>query len=501
MRNALHALATLAGIALLIGTAVPAGAQDEMPGDGAETAPAEGAPEAAPSEPDPTEPDPTEPAPTEPDPTEPDPSEAVPVEPAPVEPEAPAPEPAPVAAPTAAPETTTEPAPEAAEASSSLSAPDAESAEPVTDDVAEGADEAGQEHAEDAGASEETEGASEEAAPAHHGPALSFANSFFTYTNAVTLHTFAPGAQLSYNPTWYMSFGLTPRFYLTDTTFLWLNQGLFLELTDGDGTTYNHEPVLTDTTLDLRQNIMWEGFVFQAQARVVFPLSKPSQAARRILQTGLGVSVARPFPELASFTVSASFGYRRWWATSNVAQIMPGAEPEYSTPDRGPACEAAVQSFCTQAGGSTTARDTIVTGVALSVMPFAGFTVQLSAFYLGVYGHEIVGTTVEGKVLIDDSPTHWRHATYLALQVGYDVLPYLNLALGIQNSGTAAPLYNPDTSVRSPFNPDTQVYLSATLGLDGVYGEIAGSNEDELTPEERQRRRQGLARRGGAAAF
>lgn len=472
MRNALHVLAVLGGIALLNGTAIPAGAQDEVPEEGAEAAPSDGL----------------------------DAADSIPAGEADAEPTAPE-EPPFESGETASPETTldeeaAEPiAPEASEAEA-LSPPavaeaaEASAAEPIEEDAAEPTEE-------------------EEEAPARRGPALSFANSFFSYTNAVTLHTLDPSAQLTYNPTWQMSFGLTPRFYLTDTTFLWLNQGLFIELTDSDNDTYNHEPILSDTTLDLRQNIPWEGFVFQGAARVVFPLSKGSQAARRVLQTGLALTATRPFPELASFTVSASFGYRRWWAMSNVAQIQDGARPGYTTSDNLLLCEPVdggrVSPICSQAGSSTTARDLIVTGLALSVMPFAGFTVQFSAFYLGMYGDEIATAEVNvngGTVTLeDDSLTHWRHFTSFVLAVGYDVLPYLNISLGLQNSSVAAPLYNPDGSVRSPFNADSQLYLTVTLGLDGLYNEIAGSDEEGLTPEERQRRRQGLAQSGGAISF
>lgn len=441
MRNALHALALFAGIAVLMGTAVPAGAQEEPPEGSADAAP-EG----------------TTPAQAEPN---------------------------------------DEPAPAETDDFDSEATDAAAPADEVADDFVTEESVAG---------GLATAGTDEEEQPARRGPALTFANSFFTYTNGLSLHTLAPGAQLTYNPTWVMSFGLTPRFYLTDTTFLWLNQGLGLELTDADHTTYNHEPLLSDTTLDLRQNIMWEGFVIQAQARLVFPLSKASQAARRILQTGAGLTISRPFPELANLTVSVNAGYRRWWATSNVARIVPGDEPDYRDGLGAPECEAGAQPYCFQAGGTTTARDIIVTGLSFIVMPISGFTVQLSAFYMGMYGHEVADATVDinggTQTITDDSPTHWRHYTSFAFALGYDVLPYLNLALGIQNAPSAAPLYNPDGSVRSPFNPDTQVYLSVTLGLDAMYNEIVGGDEEDgLTPEQRQRRRQGLAQSGVMTAF
>ncbi len=337
-----------------------------------------------------------------------------------------------------------------------------------------------------------------EAAP--RGPALTFANSFFSWTNALTVHSFAPAAQLSYDPTYVMAFNLTPRFYLTDSTFLWLNQGLSAELTDSNDGTYNREPLLDDTLLDIRQIVSWEGFVFQLQGRLGFPLSKASQAARRILQTGLGVTITRPFPELASFTVSATMGYRRWWATTNVPQT--GA----AYPGNCVQIEPGQPPLCTQAGGQSTIRDILIGGLSLSVMPLAGLTVSMSGFYMAAYGHELATASVPinggTETVPDESLTHWRPYTYFSLAVAYDVLPWLNLQLGIQNAGVVAPLYNPNGSVRSPFNTDTQIFLSTTLSLDGVYEQIVGTHEEEeLTPEERQRRRQGLAQRSGTTAF
>jgi len=350
-------------------------------------------------------------------------------------------------------------------------------------------------------AEETADAADAEAAPARpSGPEFTFANSFFTWTNAVTAHTLAPGAQLTYDPTYIQTFSLTPRFYLTDTTFLWANQVMSLELTDSNFATYNREPLLADTLLDLRQLIAWEGFVFQLQGRVAFPTSKASQAAGRIMQTGLGLTIARPIPEAAGLTIAGTFGYRRWWATRNVAnaqETYPGncVQP---TPGEAP--------VCTQAGGLTTARDLLIGGLTLNISPFTGFNVSFSGFMLGAYGHEVgdanVGINGGQVTYTDDSPSHWRAFTYFALAVAYDVTPWLNLQLGVQNSGVVAPLFNEDASVRSPLSPDTQIFLSTTIGLDSLFGEIVGGGEDDgLTPEERQRRRQGLASTGGRSAF
>jgi hypothetical protein len=337
-------------------------------------------------------------------------------------------------------------------------------------------------------------------APAPRGPALTFANSFFSLTNGVTVNTFSPGAQLSYDPTWQISASLTPRFYLTDTTFLWLNQGLYYEATDSNDGTYNREPMLSDTLLDLRQVVTWEGFVFQPQVRLGFPLSKASQAASRILQAGAGVTVARPIPELASFTPALTLGYRRWFQTKNVPTTSEPWAGNCTQPDP------LQPPVCTQASGVTNGRDILLAGLTLTIMPLAGLTVSGSGFYMATYGEELAPASIPingGTTTLDDqSLTHWRAFTYFSLAVAYDVLPWLNLQLGIQNAANVAPLYNPDGSVRSPFTADTQIFLSTTVGLDGVYEELfRGAEDDGLTPEERQRRRQGLASRPRATTF
>jgi hypothetical protein len=108
----------------------------------------------------------------------------------------------------------------------------------------------------------------------------------------------------------------------------------------------------------------------------------------------------------------------------------------------------------------------------------------------------VLTTTCDSTLLVEQSAEQWRWRwfTYYTLAVAYDVQPWLNLQLGVANAAFLAPFFNDDGSVRSPFNPDTQVYLSTTITLDGLYETLtAGAEEDGLTPEERQRRRQGLA--------
>jgi hypothetical protein len=289
-----------------------------------------------------------------------------------------------------------------------------------------------------------------------------FRGSTVTWTNAMSLYTFFPDATLSYNPTYEMALTFAPRFYLLEKTYLVAQQIVSLELTDSDYTSYNHEPVLSDFVLELRQGLALGGFDFTGSVRLAAPVAKSSQAAGRILQTGLGLRVGREFPEALDFSATGSFSYRRWWATRNV----PGTVEEY--PGNCFRAQVGDPPLCDQASGQTTARDTLSMGLALGFSPIENLSVELEGALTFVRGHSLAEYQLPDGTVLGDSQTHWRNYTYLALTVGYDVLEWLNLSLGIANAGDYGDLHNPDGSIRGPINPDTQVWLDTTIDVDAL---------------------------------
>jgi hypothetical protein len=380
---------------------------------------------------------------------------------------------------------------EASEPAGELSAPSSEAEEA----------EVSAEEAEEVEESEEA--AEEEEAPA--APAqLPFRSTFFDWFHYATFNTFVRDGQLAYNPYYAQGFSLAPRWYIQDTTFLWANVQLSLEITDFDGGgVYNREPQLSDTLVEIRQVIPWEGFVFLGALRVGLPTSKASQAAQRFFQAGVGVTAVRPIPE-AYLTIAGSFSYRHWFAGSNVVQTgepipqfcpgadyvrpVPGAEPEPGG------------VLCDQAGGVSTIRDTLNAGLTLT---FAYESLSITAQYISInaYGHDLADAFIEVETrpeplqIADGSPSHWRNFSYFTLAVSYQIVPWLAVTAGVQNHVLFAPIFSQDGSVRNPiFTPDTTAYLDFTVQLDSLYTEFAGS-EEELSPEEQQRRRQGLSAR------
>lgn len=320
---------------------------------------------------------------------------------------------------------------------------------------------------------------------------LAWRNSFFNYSLAATFNTFCRGCQQSYNPTVYQFMSLTPRWYVDPATFFFLSIGAFYEFTNDDASAYNHEFQLGDMIVELRRTIPWEGFVFIPAARLTLPTSKASQGAQRYVNGGLGVTVVRPIPEALGMTIAGVFRYQRWFAGSNVVLargqcVTRGIDTELAGCD----------------GIAATEADRIVAGVSINVTPFEHFTVILSTFWVWSHVFDLRSEdvpTLSGPIRVDTAggATRWRNFTSYSLGVAYDIVEWLNLNLTVSNATVLAPLYNDDGSVRSPFNPDTQIALGATITLDAVYTALTTSGEpdDGLTPEERQRRRQGLASR------
>ncbi|GAB4205887.1 MAG: hypothetical protein OHK0013_22070 [Sandaracinaceae bacterium] len=334
---------------------------------------------------------------------------------------------------------------------------------------------------------------------------LAWRNSFFNYSLAATFNTFCRDCQLSYNPNVYQFMSLTPRWYVDPSTFFFFSLGAFFEFTDDDASAYNREFQLTDMIVELRRTIPWEGFVFIPAARLTFPTSKGSQGAQRYVNTGLGLTVVRPIPEALGMTVALITRYQRWFAGSNITAargqcLPPSTAGGFDGGDATVAGSNQTSAICD--GRVANESDRIITGVSINITPAEHLTVTLSAFWAWIHLFDLGSGSVDTLTgmytpELAGGSTRWRNFTFYSLAVAYDFTEWLNVNLSVANSTVFAPLYNEDGSVRSPFNPDTQIALGATITLDGVYAALHDDHEEEdgLTPEERQRRRQGLASR------
>ncbi|MCB9593704.1 MAG: hypothetical protein H6719_13305 [Sandaracinaceae bacterium] len=357
---------------------------------------------------------------------------------------------------------------------------------------------------------ESTEEASGEAAEEEEAPEpepIPWRNTFFNYNNQVSTNSFWRGAQLSYNPLWQMQFSVVPRWYPGTGGFLRANLGFSLEVTDTDSNALNREPLLNDLIVDYVHPIdLGEGFLLMPMARVTVPLSRSSLAAQRYLQLAGQLTAIKIIPEAGNLTLALLGRYAYWFAGSNVV-LSDTPQPDYcpsnsiaQTTGGGVLAPDSPPATCGQFGGFTTTRHTVLAGLSATMTPIGAFSINLSAFLFLTYGHDLAPAyvdvaTSEAPVRFDDgSPTHWQNYTYVSLSIAYQFTSWLNISFGIQNSGNVAAVYDPSGNLYNPlFTPDTQLFLTATVTIDELYSELSGAGDEGLTPEQRQRRQQGLA--------
>jgi hypothetical protein len=359
---------------------------------------------------------------------------------------------------------------------------------------------------------EETTEAEADAAQAAREP-LAWRNSYFNYSINASFCSFSRDCQLSYNPTVYSFFSLLPRWYLDPATFFSLNQSAYIEHTGDDSATYQSEFQLYDTRIGFnhREAVANGQFLFLPSVTLWLPLSKASQAAQRYFGLTAGLSSTWD-PGVAGFNMSLALSYRRWFAGSNVALTHSpfpattgsGAPSDGSLIASGPIsapvlCNSA-ESCANQASGSTSEADRITAGLTVNVAPVENLTLTLQIFFIWGNGFGLRDesiATATGNYMVGDGANHWRTYSSYSFYIQYDFAPWLQASLGISNSTQLSPFFSADGSVRSPVNLyDLQGSFGITVTLDSLYESFAAAGEDDgLTPEQRQRRRQGLAHR------
>lgn len=336
---------------------------------------------------------------------------------------------------------------------------------------------------------------------------LAWRNSFFNYSINASFCSFSRDCQLSYNPTVYQFISLSPRWYLDNDTFFSFSIYGLQEWTQDDGATYQNEFQMFDGRISLtRRFAVSEHFMILPSAGFWLPFSKSSQAAQRYLRLGAGIS-ATWVPGVAGFNVSLLASYYRWLAGSNVAL----AGSPYPASGLGGNASAGVsiggatggpQDVSNQASAVTSEVDRVTAGMIANLQPIDGtpFTITLLIYYFWAQGYPVAPVTFDSNgssFSLPDSSNHWRAFDSYSIYFQYDFVPWLQGWIGFSNSTQLAAVFNPDGSARSPVDLyDMQVAIGTTIQMDALYESVAVAGEDDgLTPEQRQRRRQGLARR------
>ncbi len=281
--------------------------------------------------------------------------------------------------------------------------------------------------------------------------------SHFIYSNVFTLISLAPGAALTYNPTYSMNFAFHPRWWFNKMFYVRGILEVTRELTNSDVTTNAGEAWLGDLTLQAGASKFYVipklKVALSGDVAFTFPTSKASMAATLIMGIGPRLRLSRMFKVLKALIVGANLR-------------VTGYLHRYSTKQR----ETPLIAMCSmdQAGcgaflnmGNRNRYLRVVPSLDLTLVITKWLGVSLSYGWLVDWLYGITDSPVDPSY-VPQEPQNKRYYSYFAVNVFVDPVNWLEINLGYL---TYAPQLAPDSSY---YNPFFNRYYS-TLSLDVIF--------------------------------
>lgn len=299
-------------------------------------------------------------------------------------------------------------------------------------------------------------------------PALAaFAGSSLSYSHSASAFTFAPGAEPYYNPTWSHRLGILPQARIGPQFVVRGRIFLSQEFTLSDYTQYRHEVEVSDASIDLGLVGVTEPFTrihVGGDVRIGFPISKISQAQTRVLTTGLGVVLSRPFEVLAGLRLAYIGRYNYRFHRYTTGQLQ-GASIAACGDPRQPECA----EFITT--GARNAHSDLTHGPSISFSPHERVSINTSFImsHLWLYPLNATPPELQGSTQLDDpaNPDNpLRQFTNFDLGVSVTLTRPLTLTLG---ASTFSPWWDTTGTRYFPlFNRNTTLYLDLSVDVEAA---------------------------------
>jgi hypothetical protein len=307
------------------------------------------------------------------------------------------------------------------------------------------------------------------------------------FSQSLNLNAFSKSAQTSYNPTYSWTFILLPRWYFTKTTFLNLDQRLYLELTNSDSTLYAQRAMLSDTVVGVDSVFYDEEMpghtelTFAGGLHLIAPTSLSSRADTMVVGGRARASATMLWKKAlkgASVTVQGRYGHR--FLRHNTTQ----AEQPYPCLTGG-----AAVSNCEFLGSNTGVRNSLSTIISGSLQLTDTVSVALLVWLSWARGSDLAPYTreIESGVITlpDTSTTHWRNERYLVLGADWQAADWLSVGLSLINY---FPEKAPDGTNRGLANPlDLMVGLTTSVAFDRLYLTALGPRKQPVATAQLRR--------------
>jgi len=334
--------------------------------------------------------------------------------------------------------------------------------------------------ADHADSSDEDDGDVAIEAEVEEGDRLPFRGSVFIWENifsAANRNDLSSDATFSYA----MSYSFRPRYYFADWFSARVRFDLEQELTDSNTTTYENEVVWSDLLIDayfgdyLQQWTEW--LDLNTYLRLSIPTSKASQAQTLYSTVALGIGAGHTFDVLEGLTLSYTFEVTKY--LNQYTTAVQEAPTLSCTPGADWACDSQINS------GMRNASWRLRNMLHVDFSPVRNLTIAVDVLFYNSFLYDVTDTSTDDLAnpptdsdpdgsTIDEQATNTDHraAIWYVIDISYQVLPWLALAVG---TSTYNPQLAGDSTYYAPFfNRYTNVYLDVNITLDELVQAIRG---------------------------
>ena len=301
--------------------------------------------------------------------------------------------------------------------------------------------------------------------------------SSITYRNEVSVLTFDKGAELTYNPYHAMSLFVRPRWWFGDVFYTSASLSLAQELTNADNTTKRGEVWLGDVAIGGGASRFYTipvvGIAFSADARILTPTSKISQARTMVMGLRGGLSLSRVFDVLSGlslrYRVEGTRSFYHYTTSERESPLIGGCAGTAAECDR----------HLNSGLRNSTWRLLNSFGLGMEFLPWLGASTSFSMLHYWLYA----AADDERVDYAPQEPTDMRYVVAYDVEVHVTPTPAVTIGLG---ASTANAQQMPDSSYRQPFfNRYTTLYADVTVNIDGFVDLVSGkSSSSKLSPSQ-----------------
>lgn len=311
--------------------------------------------------------------------------------------------------------------------------------------------------------------ATETAQPTKKKEPSPWRGSEIAYRNSATAYSFDKGAQLTYNPTWVMTWELSPRYSFDKVLSVGATFDFAREVTNADDNTYRNETVIGDLGLRLSAS-KWAtipgGIDVSSTLALTLPTSKSSQGDTLLMGLAASTRLAKTFPVLDGLTLGYTLRFTKLFHSYTTGELESPIIPNCFAGSSG-SCD----RFINNGGRNVSFRLANTFDLSLDINDWLSFSTD---FGIGVSW--LYDAQSDDRVSFEPlENTDTRYS--LVADLGFSARPWQPLEIRVGASAANPQLKSNGDRYAPYFNRFTEVYLDLRLDVAGLVSELVAQED------------------------